>query len=652
MYRNRSDNTYENLLAKSLANNHVSSCLGPHKDHSRLLKEHSQIRGYDRRIIVIVGSGVSQDAGLWGTKRLIAELRKPGFPLSEEVIEKELDRLESVQKLDRSQFETLLLAMSATEHSGKVVREKLVEIYNRRYKPTLPYEILAHLLKHKFVDAIISFNFDELLDQAISDELNPGEYHFILSDGDSPSTPLPQGKGVLQKPFYIKPHGTASHSSTLRFTRDDYFRLPIGIQRIIKELLSARPVDLISIGFDMKSFEFNHILRGAVPESRIFYINLYEPEPDIPFEDNIKSHLIRVGDKSRALSKVLGDILDKTYKHFWQSYTPRDIYRHRLLATLFEGEKPDVEDISTYLWDRTVIELALAIAKAKGFVTMSGLSAGRTGKYFRKYQSFPTSQERLFKDLCAAIGLRDVAYGHDALRLTKNDRRPEILSEDEFNDTLDSFVDDVRTLLKPARRWAFDTHRHKFKDTLLMHYKGEEVEIRAAPEILHANLFQAPQVIRSKTALDCQTVELLENRHWRWLLLVSETGEWLTHPRIKKVIDIKRHVRRKIYLIVADESHKKNLLRAYPKQIVVKRMAWWDHNRHLSLFLDKNKNEMCSIYFTRQRRATDIVPVLLDESDSRIVFEFWKAYWIRVTEPGVWIDRKKIEDFKFPPDDV
>lgn len=652
MHSRQSDNVFENLLAKSLANNYAFSSLGTQKDHARLLKKRSRILGYDRRVVVIVGSGASQDAGLPGTKELISELHSSKFPLSEDVINKELDRLESVQKLDRDQFETRLLAMSVTELSGKAVRKKLVDIYNQRFITTLSYEILAHLLKHKFIDAIISFNFDELLDQAISDELNPGEYYFILSDGDSPPAKLPQGNNVLEKPFYIKPHGTVSHSSTLRFTRDDYYRLPIGIQRIIGELLSDRPVDLISIGFDMKSFEFNHILRGAPPGSRIFYINLYKPEPDLPLGNNFRSHLIRVEDKTRPLGKVLEDIIDKTYRHFRQLYTPRGIHRHRLLANLFEGEKRERKDDSNYLWDRTVVELALAIAKAKGFITMSGLSNGRSGKYFRKYQSSATKQEKRFKDLCNDIGLRDVAYGYDALRLTKNDLGPEILSEAEFKNTLDSFLDDMKTQLTPLRRAIFDTHRHRIKKTLLMHYKGAEVEVRAASEILHDNLFQTPTVIRSKTALDCQTVELLENRHWQWLLLVSETGEWLTHPRIRTAIDIKRHTKRRIYLIVADESHKRGLLRAYGNQIMIKQMPWWDHNRHLTLFLDKNGNEMYSIYFTRQRRATDIVPVFLGEFDSRIVFEFWKAYWIRAGEPVIWINRKRIDDFEFPFDDA
>jgi hypothetical protein len=61
---------------------------------------------------------------------------------------------------------------------------------------------------------------------------------------------------------------------------------------------------------------------------------------------------------------------------------------------------------------------------------------------------------------------------------------------------------------------------------------------------------------------------------------------------------------------------------------------------------------MCSIYFTRQRRATDIVPVFLSELDSKIVFEFWKAYWMRAKEPLAWINRMGMKQFKFPPEDV
>ena len=74
---------------------------------------------------------------------------------------------------------------------------------------------------------------------------------------------------------------------------------------------------------------------------------------------------------------------------------------------------------------------------------MSGLSAGRSGKYFKLYQDDQPLQRRSFKELCSALGLRDVGYGHDALRLTATELRPEIVSKAKFFSILNSFLDAV-----------------------------------------------------------------------------------------------------------------------------------------------------------------------------------------------------------------
>lgn len=647
-------------LAKSLANNYACSHVfgdEPEKKSLRrsLLAKESLIENYDRRLIVIVGSGASQDAGLVGTEDFYSDLRRDArFPLSNEVIDKELERLSLVQRLDTKQFETRLLAMSVAEKSSEAVRSALRDKYNRRFLPTLTYEILAHFLKHKFVDAIISFNFDELLDQAISDELKPEEYYHVLSDGDCPSDPLPLDK-ALKKPFYIKPHGTISHESTLRFTRDDYYRLPQGIQKLINDLIAPRPVDVVAIGFDMKSFEFISIVNNArkdKPKSNIFYINTNEVVPEPTLEGFDERRWIGVPDP-KGLGVVMQNILDQTHKHLNERYPPRGIDRHQAIADLFEGEKGRDKDSSEYLWDRTVIEVALAVAKAKGFITMSVLSSGRPGKYFEEYKRKVTTPKKPFRKLCEDIGLTDIAYGFDALRLSK-DPKPKILSWDQFTANLGDLISKVETELTNDRKSVFRKNKLFFKETLEMHYKGAEVELRSPPDILHDNLFLNPVPITSKRALDCQTEAMFENLDWTYVVLVSETGEWLLHDRI--IDTIKNDPNRMIYLIVADDTHaydthaddpdKKGLTGTYSNQIKIAVMNWWDHNRHLTLFLDKREKPLGSIYFTRPRRATDIVPVKLDDIDSEIIHEVGKAYWLRAKNPKP-IDRDMINKFDF-----
>ena len=644
-------------LALSLANNYICSNLGLTARARDLLKTAPSGQNYRRRVVVVVGAGASQDAGLPGTQETIAKLTSSNF-LPDNVIEEELDRLVAVQRLDRSQFETQVLAMSATEHSGALVRKKLADLFRRRYMPTQPYEILAHLLKHRFIDAIVSFNFDELLDQAISDELYEEEYNRIISDGDCPPAPLPSNK-PLEKPLYIKPHGTVGHPSTMRFTREDYYRLPYEIRRILSELFCStlengerRPVDLISIGFGMMSYEFNEILTEAGRHSRIFYINLQQPEPDPAIGDTFKPYFVKVDDNAHTLSRVMSELWSETRSHFKDEYKPRDTHRHHLLSELFVGERRQPTDNDYYLWDRTVIELCLAIAKGCGFVMRSQLSASRCGIYYGLYRDETTRPPRSFTELCKFMGLKDAAYGFEALQFIGPDSRTQnvsakVLEKEGFEKKLDWLLDKTRKKLTPRRKAAFDSQRELLRQTMQAHFDGGDVEVRYRPPNSHRFVFHDPTEVRSMVALRYRTTKILKEPGWRYLCVVSETGQWLLKDEVSEAI--KKCKPKGIYVIVADDTHRKRLENRYPSRIVVKVLNWWDHNRHLTLLLDSDCREIASLYFSRQRRTNDIIPVQLNANDSKIISEYFKAYWIRAERgANFWVSREEISAFDCP----
>lgn len=197
-------------------------------------------------------------------------------------------------------FETYLQLLTRY-YETSTVRDHLSKLYDgKRFYPCLFYDIVAHLLKHSFIDAVINFNFDELLDQAIEEEIGKDHFHYIFSDGHCQSIDkLTIGKKI-KKPLYIKPHGTISHKSSLRFTKDHYFDVPKGIRTLLEQLLSGQPkssdpekkdrdINLIVVGFDMKSLEFNEILENSLSKnSRIIYFNASEKHPTtgLPSLDN------------------------------------------------------------------------------------------------------------------------------------------------------------------------------------------------------------------------------------------------------------------------------------------------------------------------------------------------------------------------------
>lgn len=193
-----------------------------------------------------------------------------------------------VQKSPKSptspDFETSLVLLGKFFPNSDI-REQIGRLYNYRHGPVFSYEVIAHLLKHRFIDVVINFNFDELLDHSIRDEMHGDEYIKIISDGDCRPISDLLIDNRLKQAIYIKPHGTVSHKSSMRFTKDHYYELPEDMKNLLSDLIGCKPssavshrVNLISLGFGMESLEFNEILARNLPLGSnifdIFYANL------------------------------------------------------------------------------------------------------------------------------------------------------------------------------------------------------------------------------------------------------------------------------------------------------------------------------------------------------------------------------------------
>lgn len=171
--------------------------------------------------------------------------------------------------------------------SEEEIRDFLHDFTEYKNSPSLFYEVAAHMFKHSFIDVIINFNFDELLDNAIEEELGRNNYRFVLSDGDCFDVVDAMVDGRIKTPIYIKPHGTVSHKTSLRFTKSHYLEMSTKMKEFIAKLVSGycgedkraiSKVNLISVGFNMESVEFKKILQEHLPhESRIFHFMFLDP---------------------------------------------------------------------------------------------------------------------------------------------------------------------------------------------------------------------------------------------------------------------------------------------------------------------------------------------------------------------------------------
>ncbi len=604
-------------LSKLLAANHVH--LAASGTASDLLSTTDPVEA--RRVVAVVGAGASKAAGLSGTQEAIVRLRRH---IAEETLNRELDRLEWEYQLKRSEFETNLLAIS--RFAREQLLEDLVDMFGDRYRPSLTYELLAHLLKHRFIDAIINFNFDELLDQSLCDELGTGHYVHVVSDGDCPSDIcLPDGR--LKMPVYVKPHGTVGHPSTMRFTRGDYYSMPTGIRRVLRDLLAGR-ITLLVIGFQMQSFEFNRLAsRHMDDDSRIFRLTWRDNPMPKPMHDEKLKRCCQSGghiaiDENVSLDKRL-EIIWKSIASKYKSYTPRGIERHKLICSLPQSNGAGPAR-AAYFLQRAYAEVALATAKSKGFVATRVLASGRAGRYFALWKEQSHDEPKTLAAMCKNLGLTECSYSLESLRLRgegEEEPPPQAMLPEEF---------DAEAFAKVVSARSNIHNEQQLVKSLQAMFDHDEVEVVDAPEAMLHELFREPTTVSTLASLKVQTQKALAKRNWDTLLCVAETGEWLINERV-----FERERLTRMRLIVANRTQEDAIGFVRPKSVDFEMggLQWWLHNQHMTLLLD-GPLVRTAIYFERRLRSPRISPVILRGEDAQSLKGVFFAYWLKSDRGG------------------
>jgi hypothetical protein len=601
------------------------------------------------KIVVVVGAGASNEAcglptGEHAAQRLI-EVFKSRAGVSERLIEEEIHRITVEYRLERSDFETVLLALSKFDQ--KTVLHELNIMYSRRHYPSLTYEVLAHWLKHRFIDAIINFNFDELLDQAVDDELGAYGYYRVISDGDCPESVehWQDKKRRFRFPLYIKPHGTASHKSTMRFTRSSYSLLPADFVRLLSTLFSEQ-VEVIIVGHAMQSVEFNDILARSGGKNLRFYALGYEkPELKVADRPEWDPAFYDTRDKG-GIGHCVDLITTKADAIFKDGFKPRSIGRHRLISALFRRGAVLDEQLSTrdrqreeYLRDRVYVEISLAVSKAKGFVSLEHLARGRAGQYFRllRKHSSSTGPQDSMLSMCANLRLEQFGYSRDTLCLPVSEpnagrnrlRRP-TLPKAEFAEAARHLALATRAYLSPERQSKCSENCDELYSALMEMYHGEEVEISSDTGATTNDVFVNPAVLSTLTSLYAQTAKMIKSSAWDSILCTAESGEWVLHDEWSAEIDRRQS---KLLVIVADETYSQALHDRFGDKLAdkVRWLPWWLHNRHVTVLL-KDRKPVQAIFFERRLRTSHIVPMWLEGADAQIAMDAFVAYWIKANQ--------------------
>jgi len=294
------------------------------------------------------------------------------------------------------------------------------------------YDIAAQLFKHRFIDVIVNFNFDELLDNAIEEEIGTsGMYHKIVQDSDcKPIKDYVESKR-LKIPIYIKPHGTISSKTSLLFTKEHYIDMSEEMRNLLHGIFMGKVgednsnqnnINVIIAGFAMASIDLNNILFSLQQDNhkniKYYFLNL-NPESEIDeFEEsykkwkkdnNVKSvkHLecrpINTGyDKDRNLdnpnlSEHFSRILNLVQEKFKKPFIPIALNEHSILSILFPKSKLELigeqllkekdDEYLTYLKYRFIFHLLIELVKWKGKLAINVIVKERAGKYYNHYKS-------------------------------------------------------------------------------------------------------------------------------------------------------------------------------------------------------------------------------------------------------------------------
>jgi hypothetical protein len=618
------------------------------------------------RTVAVVGAGASYPMESIADD-LASELEKEldGDNHDREV---ELDRLENVYALDRDNFETRLTAICRTPEAERKVRERISERYRHRHPSLLTYELLAHLLHHRFLDAIISFNFDELLDQAVEDELGPNEYRRVVTERDcDPAISRPA-------PLYVKMHGTASEPDSLRFTRERYYWTPKSIIELVEKEFEVEHLVVMNVGCRMSSFDFQYLLRKP-DQLRVYHLDPNRltravtkeiekqrkkererqkvPRPEA-YDKPIVADFSSPREKGNweFLPNLLTDVAKALRRRCDESDAGptvwRSTLRHRAVVEILKSSQIDTdEQLASYLRRRTILELVFAAARGRGVLSVATMVDDRSGRYYDLYRRRAGDAADGWQKLCEAGGLEESPQWPDTYEVLPA-LRQESESEEDIGNIHRLRPADPEKLAKhtiDSMNVGDDTVRltELLTETLEFLQAETEIEVHARDDRVCSKTFVDPVILHTFTALEGWTREMLESTDdYNELWAVSESGSWLSSPNFLVPFEEKRDStplrsgRKPIRLLATFEGDLSQIDELMERTL----LPWGRHNRHMTIVC-KDGEPRAAIYFVRRLRAPTVTPVYLrHQKDLHRIAEAFEKLWSEAEEYASTQDRE------------
>jgi hypothetical protein len=234
-----------------------------------------------KNVVVIVGAGVSTECQL---------------PLGERIKEIILESLaDGGIMTDRILVATNFFSVLSEYRSligdikfFKFLRSQLRHEFTQRMEAvSTSYEILAHLLHHDEITAVVSLNFDELIDKAVALESRSADNSTIITPRASLSEfqalleEFEQNKGhAPRKRQLLKPHGTISKTLSIRLSAESIRTFEPSKEEVLKHYL--QDADVLVLGWNLGDPDLLRILFSTDRplEHPVFVVSPDRPDKD------------------------------------------------------------------------------------------------------------------------------------------------------------------------------------------------------------------------------------------------------------------------------------------------------------------------------------------------------------------------------------
>jgi len=642
------------------------------------------------RFVLVTGAGVSHAAtkgamplsneAIKGIEKELVEVE--GIP--KKLLDEELENLENYTGLDVNEFETHLLAYS--KFSLSAVKRGLKKMCEIKQIPNLEYETISHMIKHRFIDIAINMNVDLLFDNCLKEELSENDFNPIFSESQCPDEENFDKyfliNNRLRRPIYMKPHGTISQNSSIRFIKDRFTQSSPLIWKTIRKLVDARlnssppkslKVNFIIMGFAMKSPDLLKVIKGYLKDSSIaphFWFfdkkkNLDEFE--LPLEPPVKK-LIKdnssffIIDEKDTLSNYIEILWDKIEKSFVKNYLQRGIERHQLINKIFapknaiEAKENSPALLLKYYDDRIYLELILTFLSSDGMINLGHIAEGRIENYLRiRNELSIESEPRNIGYYCKKLDLGIYKeFISDAFVL-----RP----PDEFysKDLCQKFYKKLLGVISINRKDFLSNNEKDLIDLIKKIKKRNTLKIKPNYVHPHNNLFpnlKEENILNTSLIWIYRYRTALENEDWDLMLAVSEKGRFIPSDEERKKV----FKGKKVELVLCSfniedfpdipEDGRFNDIDLLSKEPLY--LPWWLHNKHMAILLKKigtdGKREFdnweikVGFYYESRMLSRNVNPVQITSQNDKVeLMNIFANYWHRASEYSKQLKNKEKE---------